>query len=124
MRIEYEGEAYEFDMADITVKQAIKIEKHLGVPISEFAPMLAPEKGDPDMQALQCLGWLILHQGRGIPIEDTDFSVGKLLTAMGEAVAAEKTLAGPAEREPEPAGPTVAAMSLNGAAAAGPVTVP
>jgi hypothetical protein len=129
MRINYEGESYEFDMADISIKQAIKIERHLGCPIAEFGERLYPsEQGkSPDMMALQCLGWLILHGGKGVPIDDTDFSVGALTKAIGDATiaeqAAEKAVAESSAARPVP---TVAAdPSANGAPAAGePLTVP
>lgn len=89
MRIEYEGETYDFEFDDITVKQAIKIEKFLGCPIAEFGSKLQPTDGNPDMQAMQVLGWLILHGGRGIPIEDTDFKLRVLVNAVAAASAAE-----------------------------------
>ena len=121
MRIEYDGEAYDFDMADITVKQAIKIEKHLGCPITEFGDRLQPgEDKPPDMMAIQCLGWLILHDGRGVPIEDTDFSVMRLMQAFSASAATEQ------EAEDAAVVPTVAGdPAANGhAAAAVPLTVP
>lgn len=110
MRIEYEGESYEFEMADITVKQAIKIEKYLGCPIAEFGDRLDSSGGkNPDLMAMQCLGWLILHGGRGVPIEDTDFSIARLTAAIAAA-------APPAGEEAAAAVPTVAAgTSPNGA---------
>lgn len=128
MRIEYEGELYEFDMADITVKQAIKIEKHLGCPIAEFGERLNTSEGkNPDMLAMQCLGWLILHGGEGISIEDTDFSVMALTKAIGAAVVAEqsadKAAADSAAAMPVPTG--AADPSANGAGTMGePLTVP
>jgi hypothetical protein len=121
MRIDYEGQSYEFDMDDITVKQAIKIEKHLGCPFAEFGERLSAEEGKiPDLMAVQCLGWLILHGGRDVPIEDTDFKVTALSQALGDAM--EKATAA----EEAAAGPTVAAgLSGDGAAVmAGPLTVP
>lgn len=90
MRIEYEGQFYYFDMADITIKQAIKIEKHLGYPITEFGSRLDTSDGkSPDMAAVQCLGWLILYGGQGIPIEDTDFRVAALTAAVNDAMIRE-----------------------------------
>ena len=129
MRIDYEGQSYDFDMADITVKQAIKIEKHLGCPVAEFGSRLFPEgeNRNPDMLALQCLGWLILHGGRGIPIEDTDFSVTRLFAALSAAAVAEKDAAdSAADAAAANPVPTVAAdPSANGAmTAAGPLSVP
>ena len=85
MIITYEGQSYEFDMDDLTVKQALKIEKHLGGPMIEF------EKGmlTGSAACYQVLGWLILHGGDQTPIADVDFKYGKLSKAFGEAAAAE-----------------------------------
>lgn len=102
MRIEYEGESYDFDMSDITVRQAIKIEKHLGCPVAEFGDRLQPKDGNPDMQALQVLGWLILHGGRGVPIEEADFKVQAFVRAIAAATAAENP-EGEAAPDPTPA---------------------
>jgi hypothetical protein len=129
MRIDYEGQTYEFEMNDIKIRQAIKIEKYLGCPISEFGERLSPSDGKPpDLMAMQCLGWLILHEGRGVPIEDTDFSVERFTIALTKAAeaeqAAEKAAADSAAARPVP---TAAAEphSANGAAAANAVlTVP
>lgn len=118
MQIVYQGQPYDFDMADITVKQAIKIEKHLGCPISDFGDRLSPEDGKPaDMMAIQCLGWLVLHGGKGVAIDDADFSLRDFMGAFGAALVAQ--------REAEHTVPTVPAEpSVNGAAAAVPLTVP
>jgi len=134
MRIDYQGESYEFEMADITVKQAIKIEKYLGCPIGEFGERLDtspdeqhPDGKNPDLMAIQCLGWLILHGGKGVPIEDTDFIVTALSRAVAAGVAAEQEAVRAAEESAaaRPV-PTVAAdPSANGATVtAGPLTVP
>lgn len=128
MRITYEGESYDFDMTDITVKQAIKIEKYLGCPISEFGSRLSPphvegeDDKPPDLMAMQCLGWLILHEGKGVPIEDTDFKVKALFDAFGAAAAAEHA----ADSAGDKPVPTVAAPASNGQApdVAVPLTVP
>lgn len=124
MRIEYEGQFYEFDWSDITIKQAIKIEKHLGCPIAEFGERLSTAEGkDPDMLAVQCFGWLILHGGQGVPIEDTDFRVGALTEAVAAATLAEQAAAESAAAMPVPTG--TADPSANGAGAMGePLTVP
>jgi hypothetical protein len=118
LQIVYQGQTYDFDMADITIKQAIKIEKYLGCPIAEFGDRLSPD-GDkqPDMMAIQCLGWLVLHEGRGIPIDEADFSVRGFMTALTDAMKPDQ--------EPEAAPvPTVAEPSANGAVADVPLTVP
>ena len=116
MRIEYDGDVYDFEMSDISIRQAIKIEKHLGCSITEFGDRLQPgDDKPPDMLAIQCLGWLILHDGRGVPIEDTDFSVMKLMQAFAVAAAAEREAAEAAEAAAEPgAGPTGDVPASNG----------
>lgn len=128
MRVLYEGESYEFDWAAMTVKQAIKIEKHLGCPIAEFGERLSTSEGkNPDMLAIQCFGWLILHGGRDVPIEDADFKVKALTEAVAAAVLAERDAEqAAAESAAARQVPTVVAdPSVNGAAAmAGPLTVP
>ena len=45
MIITYEGQRYEFDFEDITVKQAIKIEKHTGMGLSEWGKAVAEGAG-------------------------------------------------------------------------------
>jgi hypothetical protein len=105
MRITYEGAVYDFDMADVTVKQGIKIEKHMGCPFTDWGDALA--KGS-DLRAIQCLGWLILHGGRDVPIEDTDFK----MKALSEAFAAAAEVEAAAEAAANPvAGPTVPAAA-------------
>jgi hypothetical protein len=83
--ITYEGRDYEFSLDDITVKQALKIEKHLGGPIADF------EKGisEGSVTAMQCLGWLVLYGGSQEPIADTDFKIGKFSKAFSDAVRAD-----------------------------------
>ena len=129
MRIEYEGESYEFDWADITVKQAIKIEKHLGCPIAELGERLSPAGGkNPDMLAIQCFGWLILHGGAGVPIEDADFKVKALTAAVAAAVIAERdaqqNAAEPAASRPVPTGAAPASNGHQPDVAAEQLTVP
>ena len=104
MRIEYEGESYDFDLDDLTVKQALKIEKHIGGPMMDF------EKGMITGSAVcyQAMGWLIFHHGDSTPIADVDFKFGKLAKGFEAAMAAE--------REAQAAGPdpTAAAAASNG----------
>jgi hypothetical protein len=94
--ITYEGRDYEFDLDDLTVKQALKIEKHIGGPMIEF------EKGMVTGSAAcyQVIGWLIFHGGDQTPIADVDFKFGKLARAFEAATAAEAARAA----EPVPTG--------------------
>ena len=105
MIIDYEGRQYQFDMDDLTVKQALKIEKHIGGPMIEF------EKGMLTGSALcaQVLGWLILHGGDATPIADVDFKYGKLTQAFADA--AEREAKAEAARAAAEAGPTAGALN-------------
>jgi hypothetical protein len=104
--IDYEGTVYEFDLDDLTVKQAIKIEKHIGGPLEQFEKGI----GTGNLAAYQALGWLILCGGDQTPIADVDFKIAKLSKAFEVAVKAEAEAA-KAEAGP---GPTVPAAESNG----------
>lgn len=114
MIIEYEGQQYEFDFDDITVKQAIKVEKHTGLKLTEWGDALS--KG-ADLTAMQALGWLVLHGGRDIPIEDCDFKIVKL----GEAFTAAAEKEAEAEKAAAEARPTAQLTPPNGS---GDVSIP
>ena len=99
MIIKYDGADYPFEMDDVAIKQAIKIEKFMGCSFEEWGKKL--QAGD--LTARQALGWLILHQGDlSVPIEDTDFKMVALGNALNEAFAAEA--AKTAEAGPVPTG--------------------
>jgi hypothetical protein len=103
--IDYEGTAYDFDLDDLTVKQALKIEKHIGGPLIEF------EKGmlTGSLPCVQALGWVVLFGGDSTPIADADFKLGKFMnafTAAAEAEAEKEKAAAEAE-----AGPTAGALN-------------
>ena len=106
MIIEYEGRRCEFEFDDITVKQAMKIERHTGLKLTEWGDALAAEQG-MNLLALQALGWLVLSGGEGA-VEDTDFKLAKL----GAAFAAAMTAAG--EQAADAPVPTVAVPASNG----------
>jgi len=103
--INYEGQPYEFSLDDVTVKQALKIEKFMGCSFAEWGKKL---QDGSDLRARQALGWLILHQGAGVAIEDTDFK----LLALGHALDAAYTAE--AEAQAETAGPVPTAAVSNG----------
>jgi hypothetical protein len=115
MIIEYEGQRYEFDFDKIRVKQAIKIEKHTGMDLSAWGRALSPEEGKPpSLIAMQALGWLVLHGGRDIPVDDCDFEIVKLgaaFTKAAEEEAAQEKAAGEAAIA---AGPTLSPPPPNG----------
>lgn len=95
MIIDYEGTAYDFDLEDLTVKQAIKIERHIGGTLDKFEKGI----GTGDLASYQALGWLILHGGDDTPIADVDFKIAKLSKAFEAAVMAA---AAKAEAAPDP----------------------
>jgi hypothetical protein len=99
VKITYEGEQYDFDFDEIGIKQAIKIEKHVGMPLSEWGEKLS---SGGDLLAVQALGWLILFGGKGVPVDDADFKVVKFGEAFQAAQAAEQ-----AEDAATASGPTV-----------------
>ena len=85
MIVEYEGKSYPFDMEDVTVKQALKIEKHMGGPLADFQKGV----GSGDLAAIQALGWLILAGGDQTPIADMDFKIARFMDAFNAAATAE-----------------------------------
>ena len=108
MIITYEGKAYDFDLDDLDIDQAIKIEKHID------GPMLEWEQGMATGRALcvQVLGWLILHGGDlDVPIASVKFKYSKLMTAFMEASTAEAAKEGAKEGTPDPTGNGHAAAS-------------
>ena len=109
MKIAYEGKDYDFDFDRIRVKQAIKIEKHTGVQLTEWGEML--EQG-ASMLALQSLGWLILCDGKGA-VDDADFEVAAFGEAFTAAMTAEAEAAA-AIAAKEDAGPTPPPGQQNG----------
>lgn len=106
MIIHYDGQDYPFSLDDVTVKQALKIEKFMSCSFADWGKKLQQDGGD--LRARQALGWLILHQGRDVPIEDTDFK----LVALGEALDAAFTAEAAADAEA--AGPVPTAAVSNG----------
>lgn len=117
MIITYEGRQYPFDFEEITVKQAIKLEKHTGMKLAEWDAAL--QEGNV-LEALQALGWLILDGGDlGKDIADTDFKFVKL----GEAFAAVMAIEQAAQAAAEAAGPTRNPPPPNGSGG-GPIPAP
>jgi hypothetical protein len=117
--IEYEGERYEFEFDEITVKQAIKIEKHTGVKLTDWGEQLG--EGN-NLLALQALGWL-LFGGTG-PVDDADFKLVKLGNAFASALTAQAAAEKAAEANAPV--PTGGGLASNGRkpAAEGPVLSP
>ena len=105
MIIDYEGISYDFDLEDLTVKQAMKVEKHIGGTLDDFEKGIAAG----NLNAFQALGWLILHGGDDTPIADVDFKIAKLSKAFEAAVKAEA-----AKADPTPAANGSSAAASNG----------
>lgn len=112
MIISYDGRDYPFDMDDVSIRQALAIEKFMGCSFDEWGKRL--QAGD--VQSRQALGWLILHpDSRGpLPelvqaITDTDFKMVALGKALEAAYEAETEAAAGTE-----AGPTGAAADSSG----------
>jgi hypothetical protein len=115
--IEYEGRQYEFDFDDIGVKAAIKIEKHTGMILRDWGKSLSPEEEgvSAPLVSMQALGWLVLHGGKDIPIEDCDFKLLKLGEAFAKAAEAEAARRKAAEEAADAAaGPTPPPPPPNG----------
>ena len=99
MKIEYEGRVYDYDLDDLDVKQAMKIEQHVGGTLLDWQNGLA----NASTLCVQALGWVLLHDGDlTIPIDSVNFKPVKLARAWGEAAERE---AAAAEGEPDPTTP-------------------
>lgn len=81
MIIQWDGQEYQFEHADIRIKQAVVIKQHTGFPFRAW--VRESEEGDP--QALQALLWVIKQQnGERVDIASLDFSVTDFLAAFDE----------------------------------------
>ena len=104
MKIEFEGRVYDFDLDELDVEQALRIEKHikaagLGETLLEWEQGL--EKASAP--CFQALGWLILRGGDlSVRIGDVNFKVMKLARVWGEAAERERAAA---QEEPDPTTP-------------------
>ena len=100
MKIEFEGRVYDYDLDDLDVEQAMKIEKHVGGTLLDW------EQGLEKVSApcFQALGWLVLHSGDlDVPIDGLNFKVMKLARVWIEAMERERAAA--AQDEPDPTTP-------------------
>lgn len=113
MKIEYDGETYEFDDQDVTLKQAMVVQMHTGLSIAAWQNSLDVEDGgDPGpewLKSVQCLYWLVMAQnGITVPIADADFKVAKFLGAYSDAVKAEAAAKPPEQPDPTKDSPSPA----------------
>jgi hypothetical protein len=83
--ITFEGRQYPFDLDELTVKQAVKIEKHIGGTLLDWEEGL----NRASSLCLQALGWLLFTGGDSTPIADVEFKIMKLAGAFVDASAAE-----------------------------------
>jgi hypothetical protein len=116
--ITFEGRQYPFDLDELTVKQALKIEKHIGGTLLDWEDGLSKASAP----CLQALGWLIFTGGDSSPIADVEFKIMKLAGAFADAAKAE---AEAAAAEPDPTnGPSSppAGIPLNGATPTAPAS--
>ena len=98
MKICYEGEELEFDLEQITVRQAMMLKMKLGLTLLGLDQGLST--GDPD--AMLAVFWLMKTQaGDKVDLDDLDFKVVKLANAIQEAVDREEA----ANKEEEEADP-------------------
>jgi hypothetical protein len=68
------------------IKQALKIEKHIGGTMGDFIDgLLETTRAD----CYQALGWLIFEEGGQTPIADVNFKFGKLSRAFMASAAKE-----------------------------------
>lgn len=118
MIIKYDGAEYPFEIDDVTIQQALAIEKFMGCPYAEFWVKLRAE----DMLAQQVLGWIVLHPAGGIPIGDTNFRINVFNTAFAEAAQAEMEAHAPPPDEPVPTGAASTAPVPEAAAASSPAS--
>ena len=100
MVIDYEGTKYEFDLDDIDINQALKIEKHISGPMLEFEQGMFKGR----VVCVQVLGWLVLHGGNlDVPIGSVNFKYPRLMKAFADAVEAQQK-AQEAADGPDPTG--------------------
>jgi len=90
--IDYDGSKYQFALEDVTVRQALAIEKFMGCPFAEWGKRL---QDGGDLRARQALGWLVLHPDGTVSIEDTDFRIVAFGKALEAAFAAEEAAQAP-----------------------------
>ena len=143
MKIEYDGQSYDYDPEDLSVKQAAKIERHIwrgtvdAVKAGALIQLQLLQQANPalDLAAVrqavdelakaaeaggagtlldwemgllrgrsdcvQALAWLVLHEGKMVPIADVEVKVVKMARAFQEAQAAETAAERAAARDDE-----------------------
>jgi hypothetical protein len=83
MLVDYDGTEYDFDVENITLKQAKAIKDSCGLTLHGLE--VGIEEGDPD--ALRAMFWLMqVSSGVKTSLEDVDFKIVKFSKAIDEAV--------------------------------------
>lgn len=110
MKVDYQGQVYDLDLENITLKQAMAIQGYCGMSIkklfAQFSGLDEDADDTPEMfMALGALYWLMQNQaGNVFPIADADFPIEPFTEALFRGFLADQ----PAEPEPEAEpGPTV-----------------
>ena len=83
IKLELDGESWDYDDETLTVLQAVAIEKHIEGTLAEYGDGLSAGRAD----CYQALGWLIFKGGDlSVPIAGVDFPVFKLTAAWTAAI--------------------------------------
>lgn len=86
MKINFEGDEYEFDLNEITVAQAKVIKVHTGMTLLGLEEGLS--NGDPD--ALRAIFWLMHAQsGKTCDIDRADFKIMSFSQALEQSLTEE-----------------------------------
>ena len=106
MKIEFEGRAWQVDVDDLSLQQAVVITGKMGGSLTAWEKALT-EIDDPGwLPAMQCLYWLMRQQdGDRLAIGDIDFAVLKYSHAVVEALEREGSAAAPEDPTPPPVTP-------------------
>jgi hypothetical protein len=112
MNFEFEGQAYSFDIDDLTVRQAEKIEAYIGGTLMDFQIGLSTVS----VKCEEALYWFVSTRGNvDVPISFPDLKVAKWSRVVSDAQAAETAAAEAAKKAAEEAaaepGPTMPAPS-------------
>ena len=109
MKIDYDGQVYDLDLAAVTLKQAMVIQGYVGMSVMKLLEQFANvEEDTPELLlAIGAIYWLMHNQaGHQFPIADADFPLTKFLEAFFTALRDENLLTLVAPEPEAGAGPT------------------
>ena|SRR5258708_6654578 len=96
MKIDYDGRAWELDLDDIGLKQAMVIQSHMGMSVTAVLALLDHPDSLDWVRVVACVHWVMLAQdGQERPL-DADFPVIRFADAFVTAIQA----AAPPDDEP------------------------